>query len=541
MKNELEKFQFSYYGRETALSAGYREYQANLAKAQTRDITDTMRETSDRQIAASAMAAGVVSGAIQEQTDKFLGSQEAIRQEISSGMAGVSNQVGAMRADFNLGFARLESSIDRMSDEICRRLDQLIDITNNPKRTAAREAYRHALYNYRRGFYTDALPDIIEAVEKDSTDYQSLFLEGQIYAFGAGETGDVIDLDKAIASYSKAWVYVKPDVKTGNEDAKRFAAENLFYLGLAQLNKSFELFSKDKELSEKLLADARVAFEQSYRLSGGMQEALFNSVWCRLLQGDVNISGEMRTLIEQDVRYYLKARSNPDFAPVHQAIDDLVQTMRDEEYAECGKLLTEIYADYKLAGLAPFMESSDIARIEQFVSSELDKNLPYIDMRNKRKDFQGMTGFVKDAVSRAKERKAEIERKVARDRELGRRVMEKEEQRLREDRLEKEKALRIAKAKVSRFVFGLVPAVVGILTLLIPHAGSIRAIIGIVLGVLIIFLPDASFLVGIIGVVVGIYMMFKDSVGLAEGILLIVIPSVYTIVVSHFSGRFKNL
>jgi hypothetical protein len=541
MANELEAFQWSFYGRQTALGPDYKTYQENLAKAQTGEITDTIRETSNRQIAAAAMAAGVVSGAIQEQTYKLLGSQEAVRQEIAAGFAGVSDQLGAIHADFNLGFARLESSIDRMSADICRRLDLIADTLNNPQRTAARERYGWAQTKYRKGLFREALPDLRSAIEIDETDYQSLFLEGQIYAFGAGKTGNVIDLDKAIASYSKAWVYVEYDVKL-SEDAKKFAAENLFYLGLAQLNKSFELFHKDKGQSEKLLADARASSEQSYGLSNRMLEALFNSLWCRVLQGDFNIPGEMRILIEQDWQYYIKARSIPDFVPVYQAIDDLLETMRDEEYVTCGTILKELCVDYKQAneeGLAPYLERSDTARIEPCVSQEVDKNLPYIDMRNKRKDLQEMTAFMKNAVSGAKERKAEAERKEAERREAERRIMEKDEQRLRAARLEKAKTLRIVKAGVIRFVFGLVLAAAGMLTLLIPDARSFMAVIGIVVGVLIIFAPNVSLLAGALGVVLGIWRMVADGVDVFG--LFLVIPGVYTIVVSLFSKRLKDL
>jgi hypothetical protein len=68
--------------------------------------------------------------------------------------------------------------------------------------------------------------------------------------------------------------------------------------------------------------------------------------------------------------------------------------MRDEEYAKCGSPLGEIYAAYKQAnedGLISYMDSSDVARIEQCVSREIDKNLPYVDMRNRRRELEEMT------------------------------------------------------------------------------------------------------------------------------------------------------
>ncbi|MDR1176055.1 MAG: hypothetical protein LBK83_11375 [Treponema sp.] len=70
-----------------------------------------------------------------------------------------------------------------------------------------------------------------------TADYLSWFLEGKIYAFGAGEFSNVIDLDKSIAAYTNAAKHVSPDAEK-SEEAKRLTAEIRFYLGLAQCAKS---------------------------------------------------------------------------------------------------------------------------------------------------------------------------------------------------------------------------------------------------------------------------------------------------------------
>jgi tetratricopeptide (TPR) repeat protein len=179
-----------------------------------------------------------IQSAIDDQTYELVASQDAIRQTLGQGFdsvnntltwgfTGLANELGAMSSNMNMGFAVTEAAIGRMSKDVCDRLDAIGDMLNNPHRTAARELYRRALTNYRKGFYEEALPDITEAIEKDKTDYLSWLLEGQIHTFGAGETGSVIDLDKAIDAYTTAARYNKPDI-AASEDAKRFASEIYF-------------------------------------------------------------------------------------------------------------------------------------------------------------------------------------------------------------------------------------------------------------------------------------------------------------------------
>jgi tetratricopeptide (TPR) repeat protein len=240
------------FNRTTATGYSYRDMQENLGKARTSEITGAMRENSKREIAATIASAGLVAEsvrrmetgittAIDGQTEVMQTGFNSLSNTLDAGFGRVTNELGRMSAEMNLGFARTEAAIDRLSGDISARLDKIANILETPRGTAARELYNSAFTNYRKGFYEEALPDVQKAVETFIADYRSWFLEGKIYAFGAGEFSNVIDLDKAIAAYTNAAKYVGPDAEK-SEDVKRLAAEIRFYLGLAQYAKANELF-----------------------------------------------------------------------------------------------------------------------------------------------------------------------------------------------------------------------------------------------------------------------------------------------------------
>jgi tetratricopeptide (TPR) repeat protein len=292
-----------------------------------------------------------------------------------------------MTSAMNMGFVITVDAIGRMSNEVCARLDEISDMIANPDRTRAREQYNIALGEYQKGIFSQAIRYTKEAVKILESDYLSWFLMGRTYAFGVSEFDNVINLDEAIAAYTKAARYAKATLKV-SEDVKPFAAEANFYLGLAQYAKRNELRrAGNAEEAAKLLADARASFEQSYRYSDRMLESLYNTVRCKVLQGDgTGILSAMKTLIEQDWPYYIKALADSDFAPIHGKLPGLVTEMRDEVYAQAALVLRDITGTYEQAkrnGLAEYFDRSGKARIEKCINEGLAQNLPYVDMRNR--------------------------------------------------------------------------------------------------------------------------------------------------------------
>jgi tetratricopeptide (TPR) repeat protein len=181
----------------------------------------------------------------------LIASQAAIKQTLQQGLSGVSNQLnqgfsnvsrelGQMTAAFAFGLNQISDglnvmahSLNFMSDAMCKRLDALHNIANNPLLTQAQELYRMALVNYNKGFFEEALDNVKQAIEKYKTDYMSWFLLGHIYAFGQGEFSNVINLEQAIDAFTQAAKYNSPNV-TASQDARLLASEIYYYWGTAQ-------------------------------------------------------------------------------------------------------------------------------------------------------------------------------------------------------------------------------------------------------------------------------------------------------------------
>jgi tetratricopeptide (TPR) repeat protein len=363
MANELV-IADTYYNRTTAMGFGYRGFQENLVKTQTGEITATMRENSKREIAATIASAGMVAESVRRMetgiTTAIDGQTEVLSNTLEAGFGRVTDQLGRMSAEMNLGFARTEAAIDRLSDEICQRLDKIANILETPRGTAARELFNNAFTNYRKGFYEEALPDVQKAVELLTADYLSWFLEGNIYAFGAGEFSNVIDLDKAIAAYTSAAKYISPDAEKA-EETKRLAAEIRFYLGLAQYARSNELFRAGNQAdSDTLLSAARDSFLRSYQYSPLMLEARYNAARCKALLGDTpGALADLEAVIKEDPLYCVKAEIESDFDIIRGDYHRLIEKMRVELYGEAAPVYKEIADGYNLAkqeGLTRYFE-----------------------------------------------------------------------------------------------------------------------------------------------------------------------------------------
>ena len=153
-----------------------------------------------------------------------------LNQTFKQGFNSVNNTI-------NLGLGLVGNKIDVLSEEIYEKLDEIQEIVDNPRLTASRELYRQALISYKKGFYEEALEDCLGAVEKNKTDYISWYLLGLIYLFGAGENGNVINLDKAEEAFANAAKYIKPDIPESDE-AQLMASEIFYHLGFTRLAKS---------------------------------------------------------------------------------------------------------------------------------------------------------------------------------------------------------------------------------------------------------------------------------------------------------------
>jgi hypothetical protein len=213
------------------------------------------------------------------------------------------------------------------------------------------------------------------------------------YLFGAGELAGefstVVDLDTAIASLFNAAKYITPDAKA-YEEAQDLAADIYFYLGLARLFKSNDLFSTNPNDPEvkRFLDEARRAFEQSWAYSNKMLEARYNAARCKTLLGDTNgAMADLEAVIDTEEAYSVKAALESDFDAIREDYKRLIEKKRPDFYREAVPLLAEIKAMYEKAqadGLVQYFPDGVGAEIDRIISDGISADLPYIDMWKRR-------------------------------------------------------------------------------------------------------------------------------------------------------------
>lgn len=267
------------------------------------------------------MAIGIRSD-IRENTYAVVASQEMLANTFKQGFNDVKNVL-------DLGLSLLGNKIDVLSEEVSSKLDQIQDILNNPRLTESRELYRQALISYRKGFYEEALEDCIGAVEKNKTDFISWYLLGLIYLYGAGENGNVIDINKAEASFFNAAKYIKPDIPK-SEEAKLLASEIYYNLGLSRLIKSNDYLIENKiDDSNAKLLEAEKASSISYQLSKENLLAAYEQAKELHFLGKSEDSLKiLEELIQIEKNFAIKAINDKNFESMWDKIENLVEKLR---------------------------------------------------------------------------------------------------------------------------------------------------------------------------------------------------------------------
>lgn len=267
------------------------------------------------------MAIGIRSD-IRESTYAVVASQEMLANTFKQGFNDVKNVL-------DLGLSLLGNKIDVLSEEVSSKLDQIQDILNNPRLTESRELYRQALISYRKGFYEEALEDCVGAVEKNKTDFISWYLLGLIYLYGAGENGNVIDINKAEASFFNAAKYIKPDIPK-SEEAKLLASEIYYNLGLSRLIKSNDYLIENKiDDSNAKLLEAEKASSISYQLSKENLLAAYEQAKELHFLGKSEDSLKiLEELIQIEKNFAIKAINDKNFESMWDKIENLVEKLR---------------------------------------------------------------------------------------------------------------------------------------------------------------------------------------------------------------------
>jgi tetratricopeptide (TPR) repeat protein len=314
---------------DSALALGGLTY-AQFMEKQTRNTIEGFAAIQERSDERQARVATLVGAEISRHIDESTG---RIQASMDSGFSQVSNQLGELNMTFMFGVAALQNAIDKMSGDICNRLDALNDVMSNPLLIQSRELYRMAETDAAKGLFEEALEYLEGAIGKYKTDYRSWFLKGLIYSKGVSKFTNVINLDQTITALTYAAKCIDSDTEK-SDDARRMAAEIWFYLGDAKKNKAYDLLcAGDKAGYKSMLAEARTAFETSFSFSDKMLEAEYNIARCNALIGDTaGAAQRLEHLIPADKNYCIKVINDSDFDEIAEPVKSVIEKLRDAVY-----------------------------------------------------------------------------------------------------------------------------------------------------------------------------------------------------------------
>ena len=396
MANSIESMP-AYYDQSIAGELAYKDYQQKVAM--TRDITGAIARN------AESINSRIVDAQIATTTAMYNNTQQ-LDGTLREGFSNVSRQVGVMTASMNMGFAALNTTVQKSAQAICDHLDTMNDILNNPSLTKTRELYRRAAVNYDKGFYEEARNDLLEALASNKTDYISWFLLGKTYLFGAGEFSNVIDLDAAVDALKNTVKFITPDARK-QEDARALAAEMCFYLGLAQQSRAMDaLHAKNKEDCRSYLEQAGGSYSQSWDYSAQMLEARYNRARCKALLGDAQSAiDDLEALVLLDRNYCIKVCADNDFAGIGEEFVALIKKLKKavfipakNDYDRIKTLLSELSA---LGGTTKVT-----------VPATFTEELPYFDVLDYAGDFKRIIPIVEKDLAEKKAAIAKAERKA---------------------------------------------------------------------------------------------------------------------------------
>ncbi|GBU27375.1 hypothetical protein R84B8_00905 [Treponema sp. R8-4-B8] len=338
--------------------------------------------------------------------------QAALREDMAEGLTGVQAAVNEqtfaivasqalLARTFNQGFDQINSTLDMKFARVENALDRISDIMNKPLFTQFRELYGRAVERYRKKQFEEALEDTQAALDKDKTNYAAWFLQGIIYTSGKSKYSDVIDFDKSIDSLNKAAKYIDPEIE-GNADARRMAAEIHFSLGNAWYSKSKALsLENKKDESSEMLMKARRSFEESYRCSKAMLESLYNTVRCKLMQGETSGAlKDLETLVLSDRNYCIKVYADNDFSSIREQFTNLINKLKNWAFISAKNdydRINTMIAELKSLG----------GTTDETIPATFTEDLPYFDVLDYANSFKRIIPIVGKAVTN---KKAEIER-----------------------------------------------------------------------------------------------------------------------------------
>ena len=467
--------------------------------------------------AIQGMAMGISSD-IRASTYAVVASQNMLADTFKQGFNSVNNTI-------NLGLGLVGNKIDVLSKDISSKLYEIQDVLEHPRLTETRELYHRALGRYKKGFYEEALEDCLAALEIDKTDYISWYLLGLIYLFGAGENGNVINLDKAEEAFANAAKYIKPDIPKSNE-TQLMASEIFYHLGFTRLAKSNDFLIENKiEDSNTKLLEAQNATAQAYSLS--KENLIAGYEYAKELHF-LGKDSESLILLEDVIRaeqnFAIKALNDKNLESLWFDIEKIVKRLK----LEACKIIRENLENYFNTGhsifnqaheeMLKYINNKNFTAKNKIIDDTLEQNqkdveglnrkideinLKYVDIENKDyffvlnilknelpsvfKDFEEYcngiltlaAGLVEIQIANEQEKEQEALREKQRkeqeerSRQEEERIKQQEEERKRyedeQKRIEKEKRIEnekfLKRGAIVRYIVAVIIWIIGILSL----------------------------------------------------------------------------
>ncbi len=360
---------------QTAMNLSAAAHIETSLKQEMRQMSTGIKTSIDKNTYALVASANMLQTTFREGFD-------SINNTLDLGFTGISMDIGHMTSAMTAGFSNLSEKMDNWGTEICEKLDAIHDIVNNPLLTASRELYRRAATNASKKFYEEALEDIKGAVEKNKTDFISWGLMGKIYLFGMSEFSNVVDVPKAVESFTNACKYISPDIDE-SEEARKMASEFYFYLGYANYVLANESKLKGKNEEQKNYLETCIKNnKRSYDLSNDMLESHYNEARAHSLMGEKDKALEcLKEIMTKDAFYSLKALDDYDFSTMKEDVFELIKKLRDELYSSFKGYLDTLSNDYY------YFDTPYAKKVLNIINSpevkEISPESPYLEVFNK--------------------------------------------------------------------------------------------------------------------------------------------------------------
>ena len=243
-------------------------------------------------------------------TRDLVGDQRAISSQLMTMERRVEGYFSSLSDDIDAGLNQLSSAFGWGIAKVVHQLElqrgelrSIVEALSTPLETEARELRRRAEFAYQNGWFDEALSDFRQVVAKNYSDFVSHQLMGNIFL-------NKNSLPDAQACYERAAKYARPQ-------SPSYAAYALWHIG-----RVLHLRGDNK--------GARSVTAEALRLNPRLLEAQYDlSRYCALLGETQEGVGSLRTAIEADPGYCIRALGDDAFDGMKPALQDLFVELRD--------------------------------------------------------------------------------------------------------------------------------------------------------------------------------------------------------------------